>query len=182
MIEVEIKFQPTEKQKELLLAGADFLYEKIIHDIYYDFPDYRLFKGQIRFRNRNNFFELKIIKGKDASLELEDEKDIKEYFGTDNLREYIEKNLLVVVDYSTKRKRYKKEEFTIDLDEMNFGYRLCEIELLVEKEEDMQEARKKILNFTKKYNLEIKKLPAKRSEYLRLFKPEIYKQIKDLED
>ena len=181
MIEVEIKFQPTEEQVKLLLEGALLLYEKTIHDIYYDYPDYRLFKSQIRFRNRDNSFELKIIKGKDASLELEDEKDIKEYFKTDNLEEFIKKNLLAVVDYSTTRKRYKKGEFTVDMDEMSFGYKVCEIELLVEKEEDIKEAKEKISAFAKGYNIEFKKLPAKRSEYLRLFRPEIYKQIGEVE-
>ena len=67
------------------------------------------------------------------------------------------------------------------MDEMSFGYKVCEIELLVEKEEDIKEAKEKISAFAKGYNIEFKKLPAKRSEYLRLFRPEIYKQIGEVE-
>jgi predicted adenylyl cyclase CyaB len=182
MIEVEIKFQPTKEQKEKLLAGAEFLGEKTIHDIYYDYPDFRFFTNQTRFRRRNGFFELKIKKTIEAHLEIEDAEEIKKYLGTDNLEEFIKKNLILVTDYINKRKEYKKGEFTIDLDEMDFGYNLCEIEIMVENKEEIEEAQEKILNFAKEYNLELKKLPAKRSEYLRLFKPEIYKKIKGKEE
>jgi adenylate cyclase class IV len=182
MIEVEKKFQPTKEQIESLLKGAEFLWEKVIHDIYYDYSDYRLFKNQIRLRNRDNSFELKIKKDALASLELENENDIKEYFETDDLKEFIKKNLIIIVDYRTTRKRYKRGEFIIDLDEMSFGYSLCEIEILVEKEEQIEEAREKILNLVKEYDFELKKLPAKGSEYLRLFKPKIYKIIGEIEE
>ncbi len=182
MIEVERKFQPTEEQLEKLLEGAEFLGEKIIHDIYYDYPDFRFFTNQTRFRRRNNSFELKIKKTVGAHIEIEEEEEIKKYLKAEDLEEFVKKNLILVTDYTNKRKEYKKGEFKIDFDEMDFGYRLCEIELMVEKEEEIENAQNKIINFAKEYNLELKKLPAKRMEYLRLFKPEIYKKIKGKEE
>lgn len=60
MIEVEKKFKPTEEQLNAMVTGAEFLCEKVLHDVYYDYPDYRMFKKDVRLRNRNGNFELKI--------------------------------------------------------------------------------------------------------------------------
>ncbi len=177
MIEVEKRFQPTEQQKAELLSGAEFLGQKENHDIYYDYADYRLFKNNIRLRSRNGSFELKIGKESGVAEEIEIKKDIEKYFNTDKLEKFIADNLIPIVDYTTMRKKYKKDEFTIDVDKMSFGYDLCEIEVLVEKEENIREAEDKINNLAKEYGLEIKELPSKRGEYLRLLKPEIYKEI-----
>ncbi|HBA45890.1 hypothetical protein A2W67_00535 [Candidatus Nomurabacteria bacterium RIFCSPLOWO2_02_40_28] len=178
MIEVEKKFQPTEEQLKVLLEGAEFLGEKIVHDIYYDYSDYRLLKKDVRLRNRNNFFELKVGKSSGVSQEIEKREDIEKYFSTSNLGEFIQKNLVVIIDYQSKRQKYKKENFSIDLDEMNFGYKLCEIELLVEKEEQVKDAENKIIDFAQKYNFDFKRILSKRFEFLRKFKPEIYKELR----
>src|SRR3989338_7722720 len=138
MIEVEKKFQPTEEQLKVLLEGAEFLGEKIVHDIYYDYSDYRLLKKDVRLRNRNNFFELKVGKSSGVSQEIEKREDIEKYF----------------------------------------GYKLCEIELLVEKEEQVKDAENKIIDFAQKYNFDFKRILSKRFEFLRKFKPEIYKELR----
>ena len=54
---------------------------------------------------------------------------------------------------------------------------MCELELLVEKEEYANEAREKIINLAKEYNFEIKKILPKTVEYLRLFNKEKYEEI-----
>src|SRR3989344_199194 len=130
MIEVEKKFQPTEEQLKVLLEGAEFLGEKIVHDIYYDYSDYRLLKKDVRLRNRNNFFELKVGKSSGVSQEIEKREDIEKYFSTSNLGEFIQKNLVVIID------------------------------------------------FAQKYNFDFKRILSKRFEFLRKFKPEIYKELR----
>ena len=179
MIEVEKKFQPTDEQLAKLLENSHFVKEVVNHDIYFDYPDYRLLKARIRLRSRNGSFELKIGKpGKnEGAEEIEIKEEIEKYFNTDNLEEFMAKNLHPVIDYKTKRNKYKNGEFAIDVDEMSFGYSLCEIELLVENEEQINEAQEKIFNFAKAYDFEIKELPSKRGMYLQLTKPEVYKEI-----
>lgn len=178
MIEVEKQFQPTEQELNTILKGAQFVGEKINHDIYYDFSDYRLIKENIRLRSRNGSFELKIGKESGSTEEIEDEEKIKQYFNTNlELGKFIEQNLEKIIDYKTNRKKYKKDNFTIDVDQLDFGYNLCEIEIMVTEESEVKEAQEKISNFFKKYNLKTERIPEKREEYLRLKKPEIYKEI-----
>ncbi len=180
MIEVEKKFRPTEDQLTALLQDAEFLGEKILHDLYYDYPDYRLFKNFTYFRNRNGNFELKIgddeIKG--VSDEIEEEENIKVFFKTEKpLPEFIERNLVPIIQWTTKRKKYRKGEFAIDIDNLSFGYECVEIELLVPDKSKVEEAKKKIAEFARQYDWELKDVPAKRREYFRLIKPDIYPEL-----
>jgi len=177
MIEVEKQFIPTEEQLRVLLADAEFIGEVTNYDICYDYIDFRLFKKGISLRFRNNSFELKISKSDIVREEIEVKKDIEKYFNTSNIEEFIRKNLIVFSEYATKRIKYKKEDFNIDVDETSFGYKILEIELMVEREDQTKDAENKIINLAKKYNLGIKKVPSKRSEYFRRFKPEIYKEL-----
>ncbi|HAE36561.1 MAG: Thiamine-triphosphatase [Candidatus Nomurabacteria bacterium GW2011_GWF2_35_66] len=177
MIEVEKRFQPTEEQLNSLLKDAEFLGSKVNHDVYYDYEDYRLMKERVRLRSRNNNFELKLGHSRGVNTEIEDKKEIENYFKTDNLEKFIEQNFVILVEYKTKRIKYKKNGFAIDIDETDFGYNLCEIELMVEREDEVKEAKEKIVNLAKEYNWDVKKVMSKGLEYLRLFKPEIYKEL-----
>lgn len=178
MIEVEKKFQPTEEQLEKLLADSEFMGEKNLDDIYYDYSDYRLLEKEVRFRSRNSNFELKIGKKSGTALEIEDPEEIKKYFNTDlNLEDFIKQNLKPFISYTTNRKKYKNGDFVIDVDSLSFGYDVVEIELLVENEDQVEDAESKILEFAKKYDFEIKKIPAKRAKYLEIIKPELYKEL-----
>src|ERR1035437_2614520 len=112
MIEVEKKFQPTEEKLKSLLEHAEFLGEIINHDIYYDYNDFRLLKQDIRLRNRNGSFELKLGKSSGVAEEIEEEEKIKKYFDTSRpIQDFIKENLILVIDYKAKRRKYKKEEF-----------------------------------------------------------------------
>mgnify|MGYP003423159513 FL=1 len=192
MIEVEKKTQPTEEQLKALLEGAEFVKEKIINDIYYDLPDYSLFKKDIRLRKRGTSFELKgYLSSSDSNStrvakEIDNEIEIKKYLnlsGNDSLEEIIEKNFISLCKYTTKRREYKKEGFVIDVDETDFGYNMTEIELEVEEDEaKIKEAEEKLLIFAKKYDLEILDLPIKPDEYLRRLKPEVYKLVHEKND
>jgi len=173
MIEIEKKFIPTFENLEALLDGAVSMGEMTNHDIYYDYPDYRFLKGNIAFRNRNGNFELKLKQSGGVHVELEDAKEIESYFNVTDLEKFIEENLKIAMEFKVYRKKYKKEDFNLDIDETDFGYKVGEIELMVEKEEDVKNAEEKIEQFASKYNLELKKGLSKKKAYLKKFNIEL---------
>ncbi len=186
MIEVEKKFQPTKEQFKKLLEGAEFLSEKEHTDIYYDFPDYRLFKKGNRLRKRNEAYELKVaLEGhKDSDLqlynEIENDEDILAFLGLSkdtSLQKVISDQMSIVCEIKTNRKKYKKEDFSIDVDSTDFGYDMVEIELMVESESKVKEAEEKIISFASNAGLSLAGLSGKTVEYLKRVRPEIYKEI-----
>jgi adenylate cyclase class IV len=179
MIEVEKKFQPTEEQLAALLKDCEFVKEVINHDLYYDYPDYRLWKNGIFFRSRNGNFEVKNrVPNTDSYEELEDEESIKKFFKTEKeLSVFIKENLIVSLDFETNRKKYKKDKFIIDLDELNFGYKCVEIEVLVSEPDKINDAKESIMNFAKLYNFDLKEVSPKRKEYFRIVKPDVYNEL-----
>ncbi len=180
MIEVEKKFTPDDNELKLLLDGAESLGDKFVHDVYYDYPDYTLLKKDIRLRNRNGSFELKIGKSAGVSVELENEKEIASYFNfaiNKDFEEFIKKSLVPIMEYSNNRKKFKKEGFNIDVDDMSFGYKMCEIELIVDNEEEVKDAEDKIIEFVKRFGFENKKALTKRKAYFKMVKPEVYKEL-----
>jgi len=186
MIEVEKKFQPTDAQLQNLIEGAEFVKEKDIVDVYYDTPTFEYFKKHIKLRLRDGEYELKIktnpsnIFGTKNSIEITDHKEILEKLGfdsSDDLDKVVKENLEILVDLRTHRIEYKKEVFIIDIDETDFGNKSCEIEILVEHESESAEAEKKILDFAKRFHLEITNPPTKFGEYLRLYRPEVYQEL-----
>ena len=163
-----------------MLNDAQFQSKKINHDIYYDFPDYRLYKNWVYFRNRNGKFELKIGDDEMAGVceEIEDDEEIKKYFKTNKpLVEFIADNLIPTIEWKCKRAKYKIEEFTIDIDELDFGYKCVEVELLVKDKSSIEEARSKIIKLAKSFGWDTTEVPPKRIEYFRIVKPEIYKDL-----
>lgn len=178
MIEVEKKFQPTEEHLASLLQSADFRGEIVNHDIYYDYSDYRLLKNRVRLRSRNGKFELKIGKSAGVAEEIENDREIAAYFGiTTNVHDFVTTELHPIIDYKTNRKKYLKEGFSIDVDKLDFGFNVCEIELLVENEKEIKDAEEKIIHFAARFNCEVQKNLSKRKEYLRLFNPAAHLEI-----
>jgi predicted adenylyl cyclase CyaB len=184
MIEVEKKFQPTEVQLQALLQAALFVKEKTMHDVYYDFPDYRLFKSGKRLRKRGDNFELKVAfitnNNVQAAHEFETEEDIKKEMQIterESLQEIVDTQLQVLADYTTIRQEYKKDEFVIDVDKMSFGVDLIEIELLVDSTDKVQEAQEKIITLISQFGIEVTDLPLKPDMYVKKMRPEIYNEI-----
>ena len=192
MIEVEKKFETTDEQLKALLEDSVFVENVVNHDIYYDFFDFRLVKEDIRFRLRNvgekSSYELKVRTKEGGDNEIEDAEEIKKFFKTElDLNEFIEKNLIVFMDYKTERQKYKNGEFKIDIDKLttdespDFVFNVCEVELLVENDDQVQDAQTRIKDFATKYGMNKQNIP-KREAYLKAIKPEIYKQITSHEE
>lgn len=63
------------------------------------------------------------------------------------------------------------------MDDLDFGYKCVEIEVMVNNELEISNAYDQIIQLVKKYNFEIKDIPTKREEYFRIVKPEVYKLL-----
>lgn len=184
MIEVEKKFILKLGDEERLIGGAMFVKEIEMRDDYYDDAQRSLTLKDTWLRNRNGAWELKVplnMSGSDTRVadqyrELTTEQEIAEYLKlntnktlTDVLKE---SGYTILAPIITKRRKYKKEPFVIDIDVMNFGYEIAEIELLVEREEQMNEAIQKILTFAQSINLQTAPVRGKVVEYIRREIPE----------
>ncbi len=181
MIEVEKKFQPTDGELSKMLEGAEFVSDKEHTDIYYDMPDFRFFKKETKLRKRNDYFELKItLPDSVGEEETEDERLILEKMGFDgsaDLQKVVDEQMIALLQIKTKRKKYKKDGFIIDIDETDFGYNMVEIELLVAKEDEVKVAKEKIMNFAQSYGFQYVKILGKVRRYLKDNKPEIYQEL-----
>jgi uncharacterized protein YjbK len=79
------------------------------------------------------------------------------------------------VNFKTIRQKYKKEGFIIDLDQVDYGdtqFEICEIELMIESQDKMEEAVERILEFAKGYGLNPSYVRGKVHEYLKRYRPE----------
>lgn len=188
MIEVEKKFKKNEKIDELIKKST-FLCNLEMKDIYYDFKDLNLIKNDIRFRFREiggeGKYELKVRNKKFGDFEINDEDEIKKYFNTElSLEEFINQDLIEIMNYETHRQKYANGEFILDLDTLttnelkDFKLDVCEIELMVKDESEVKDASKKIDNFAELNGLEKEKI-SKREVYLRAIRPEVFKELEE---
>lgn len=188
MIEIEKKFIPGEGDIERITKDAEFIGETINDDTYYD-KDFLLIKKDIYVRRRNGAFEMKVgirRKGMEGLIstyrEVDDENTIREKLGITkkgNLDEDLEANGYKPFGaWKTTRRKYKKGEFTIDIDSVDYDYEVIEIELLVESLDDMDKATNKILDFAKELGLTNSPKTGKVSGFLTRNYPEKYKEIR----
>ncbi len=184
MIEVEKKFQPTLEQLTIFLDGAEFIEEKENTDTYYDMPDLSYSIKGYKLRKRNKGYELKIQLGDFNDYtnakyeEVTNDPEILEKLGfskDSNLEQIIKEKMEILCAIHTKRREYKKGEFTVDVDETDFGYNMVEVELMVENESQIEEAEKKIADLGEVLGSTGKKLPGKIAECLRVTRPDVYK-------
>lgn len=180
MIEVEKKFRITEEALAKLTAGAEFLGVKTFTDICYDDSSYSLSTTDRWLRSRDGVFEFKVrFDAKDSShmdryYELHDAEIRRELKlpPKGSLAEAIAAaGYIPCAQYTTTRKKYTKDGFGIDIDSMDFGYHIGEIELMV-PEDETHEATARILAFAKSYGLEIQNIRGKLIEYICRYKPE----------
>lgn len=190
-IEVEKKFILNNEDIGRLLENAEFVNEKIFTDIYYDNENYSLTSNDIWLRKREGKFEMKIPISKSVGNyfinkyeEIEGEENIRKILKIEKensfINDILEYGFKSFCECKSTRKKYRKGEFVIDLDEVeyeNFNYKICEIELLVEKRTHIEEATKKILQFAKENNLRIESVRGKVIEYLKREKPQHYQVL-----
>lgn len=173
MIEIEKKFLLTDAQQRRLLTGATPLGAKTIEDSYFDTDDYRLTSRDNWLRRRDGAFELKaplVVHGKAHAVnryrELTNPKEIASELDCslnedegESLAAALQKETIIpFMTCYTNRKSYEKAGFRIDVDEVTYKgasltYRLAEIELLVNSEDDADAAEQKIIAFAKEMDL-----------------------------
>lgn len=192
MLEVEAKFNFNPEQKVHLIAGATFIKHVTNHDIYYDLVDYSLTLKDWWLRNRNGKWELKIsrpsqernwLKRKvDQYDEIENDQEILQRLNIDG--EILNEEILtkygygVCCDITTERDCYKQGEFTIVFDEMDFGLKIGECELMVDDHEQGDVAQKMIEKFLANYDMTADAHGAgKVVAYLEKFKPHHYRAL-----
>jgi len=187
MIEIEKKFALSDKDQERLIQGAQFLKEKTFTDIYYDTADLALTTNDKWLRSRDGKFELKLSlrlgtdRLADQYDELEDDDSIKSALGlsgNDGLADLLAANgYTPFVVITTTRTKYHKDGFGIDLDAIDFGdyiHHICEIELMVENQSDIDNAIERIINFAKDQGLTVGPVRGKVVEYLKKSNPAHY--------
>ena len=192
MIEVEKKFILTPEQEKSLIEGAEFLGEKQFADIYYDDKDFSLTTKDIWLRERDGKYELKLPMNEslenrvsDQYRELDVDSDILAHFGAPGVSVedfLIEKGYKPFCEITTIRKKYKKEDFVIDLDVMDFGYTLAEIEFMTDDESKIKEATNAIIAFAQRHTIAPNKeipIRGKVVEFLRIKNPAHFQALVD---
>lgn len=188
MIEVEKRYWLTPEQEKRLLEGATLLGNKKNEDAYFDTADFSLTRQDHWLRTRSGRWELKRRVhelghklGGTAYDEIEDEADIRAFL-------QLPVNDSLVDDLATagykpfarivkERRSYEKEGFHIDLDICDFGYELAEIELMLDQENQRQEALERIKEFADRIGLDQTPVRGKIIEYLYRFAHEHYQAL-----
>jgi adenylate cyclase class IV len=168
-----------------------FLGKTMIRDIGFDTADFRYTTQNIWLRKRNcSGFELKrAVKRQDQQIdcyeEVSDPDQILQILGiadTGDFADSLEKASIVpFVSFVTHREKYRLPGFTIDIDSADFGdfsYQVAEVECLVEEEQEVAEAERRINQFLRQFPIDLSKKPlAKISAFLQIKRPEHYKAL-----
>lgn len=187
MIEIEHKFILTSAQEKRLKKGAKFIGEKVFTDTYFDKSNYELTKNDIWLRTRDRQVELKMPIEKDAASEtfcnrydeFVLEEEVRQMLnipqGGALLLDLKTAGYLPFVSITTRREKFKKQNFNIDIDACDFGYSVAEVELILEKDTEVKNAEQLIARFAKEHNLQIAPVRGKVVEYLYRESPDHYK-------
>ncbi len=188
MIEVEKKFlleNPDDERR--LLDGATFVKEEKHRDTYWDNDSYTLTTQNKWLRQRDGIWELKNPDGLapqtsepsgsrykeiTAERELNSELEISMAIGMDP-QKTLEENLRAhgynpFCSFETTRRVYIKNGFTIDIDRVDFGYNVVEIEKLVDDETIVEATMKSVHQFGKDHGLQIVPLYGKAMQWLQI--------------
>lgn len=190
MIEVEKKFILTNEQQEQLIKNAEFVGKKTFTDTYFDDVNYSLTINDLWLRERDGKFELKVPMNvsieervSDQYRELEMDEEIVKQLNLSKdkplTRALVEKGYIPFITVTTTRKKYKKDGYGIDLDTMDFGYNIAEIEYMTEDESKIKEATEKIIEYARSYGLSEGVVRGKVAEYLRRNKYEHFQALID---
>ncbi|MFA6527653.1 MAG: CYTH domain-containing protein [Candidatus Babeliales bacterium] len=196
MIEVEIKVQVTDEQKEKLLCGATLLSDEVFIDTYYDSDDYSLTTKGFWLRKRNDVFELKAPATESGGFNMHKNIPMHEFTNQDDIAQrlnlpgtyttsflgaIIEAGCNPLYQFTNTRSSYKKNKFTIDFDQADFGdliYNLCEIETFVESKDQSQAALDELYAFAGQFGISTAKAEGKLGYYIKCRNPEHYQALK----
>lgn len=183
MIEIEKKFILSDDDIRRLTEGAVFISEKYIKDTYFDTQQYALTTRDTWLRQRDECWELKVplrtdLGYHDQYQELQLDAEITAALGlpvgASLAQTVLAAGYQPFAELRTLRREYRHGDFTIDLDVVDYGYQLGEIELLVEQESQMAQAVARIAEFAQRLGLSQVPVRGKLIEYLRRFKPKHY--------
>jgi adenylate cyclase class IV len=186
MIEIELKFKPTKQQKEEMIKDLVFVSEEIFHDVYYDKNDYSLSTNDIWLRSRNDIFMLKKpLTVNSACLKKQNNSPKKEITDLNDIRnelnlsddkhldlheQLIDCGIYDIYKYKNHRYKYKKAEFIIDFDHAifpdGFECEVCEIEMIIENDMEVEAAIDKIETFAAAYGMQVENVKARLIEYI----------------
>jgi thiamine-triphosphatase len=191
MIEVEKKFSLNKEQEEDIKKAAEFVSEKKVIDTYFDNETYDLTRNDQWLRERNGNFELKICQDRnldrvaDQYEEIEDDEKIRDSLGIKKEKTFAEDikkaGYFPFCTLKTIRSKYRKDQFTIDLDEVtskNYNYCLAEMEMMVASKSQIDTATNKIIEFAKSFNINTNvQTRGKVIEFLRQKQPKHFKAL-----
>lgn len=194
MFELELKFKPTKRQREKMITDLLFISEENFIDVYYDKKDYSLSANDIWLRSRNDIFMLKKPLQVDSmELKKQNNSPKKEVIDIEEIRlhlemqnknhenfheELIANDIFDLYKYKNTRHKYKKDDFIIDFDlatfEDRFECEVCEIELIVNSKNEVQQGIERIKSFAIDYGMEVEPVKARLIEYIERTNPEHY--------
>jgi adenylate cyclase class IV len=193
MIEVEVRFHLTEEKRDLFFKDAVFISEKTFTDTYYDADDYSLSIQDIWLRARDGKFVLKTPATRTDAFsfdkispmyENEDEDEIRRALSiqkSGSLAQDVQKRgYKPLYTFTTTRKKYKKNGFSIDLDHVDyktFSYDICEVEIIVETNDEIQDALQKIRSFIESHRITIQPIDGKLIYLIKQVNPEHFQAL-----
>lgn len=201
MIEIERKFLPPASGLDDLLSDFTLQKTKTNSDRYFDTPDFRLTAREWWLRERNGKFELKIAKEQkhsgfptDVFDELETDGEIYAALGIQETPKGLFEDLknsgfIPFAHLETQRSTYQQGDMFIDIDHVtslpvesmpdsSFEYDLVEIEIMVQNEDEIEAAQKRIYDFAESRGLSSGYTPGKLLAYIKQCRPEQYEVLR----
>jgi len=180
-IEIEKKVLLDKSSVKRIENLAKFIEKKVFADVYYDTEDIKFTLNNIWIRKRENVIEVKvgIHKKRDSIDRYEEISDPAKIIQLLNLQTKETKDLEILLQeagiqpfctFTTSRKRYRWNDFHVDLDVANcdsLTYCLAEFEIIVSSLEEARQAERKLKEQLLVLNLQMDTIvPAKLSYFL----------------
>ena len=190
MIEIEKKFPCSDStEAHLVQKGAEFIKTVTHTDTYFDTSEFDLTTKEIWLRKRNGRFEMKIplheLGGKGTVVErykeLETDDEIRSFLqlGEGDFETIVREAFVPFATIMTTRKKYRLSEYNIDIDETDFGYRVLEIELMLEDDGDHEQVAKQLVDFARSIGLDIEFVRGKVLTYISEHNPSHYQALEE---
>lgn len=190
MIEVERKFGASPAIVEQLKANATPSARHELHETYYDSNTYFLTLHDWWLRKRNDRFELKIPLAQYPNSvknlvrkyhEIDTESAIYTQLGitptTTLEHDLLSAGYTPYAQWTSIRTTYILGDFRIEIDTTDFGHHILEIELMVEREEDIPAASHTIGQLAQTYGISLDRIESKNATYLKWFRPDHHRAL-----